>query len=108
VGLLWLSAVASAIVDNIPYTATMIPVVQQLAADGLRVEPLWWALGLGACLGGNATLIGASANVVVASVAARAGHPISFGEFLRYGVPVTFFSILVSTVYLWVRYLAAG
>jgi Na+/H+ antiporter NhaD/arsenite permease-like protein len=108
IGLLWLSAVASAIVDNIPYTATMIPVVEQLAAEGLRVEPLWWALALGSCLGGNATLIGASANVVVVNVAARAGHPISFVEFLRYGAPVTVVSILISTAYVWVRYLAAG
>jgi Na+/H+ antiporter NhaD/arsenite permease-like protein len=106
IGLLWFSAVASAIVDNIPYTATVIPVVQQLGAEGLSVEPLWWALALGACLGGNATVIGASANVVTANLAARGGHPISFGLFLRYGAVVTFVSMLISTVYLLVRYLA--
>jgi Na+/H+ antiporter NhaD/arsenite permease-like protein len=105
-GLLWLSAIASAIVDNIPYTATMIPVVQQMGADGLDVGPLWWALALGACLGGNATIIGASANVVVANLSARAGHPISFGLFLRYGAVVTLVSMVISSGYLWVRYLA--
>ncbi|MGD8904781.1 MAG: ArsB/NhaD family transporter, partial [Anaerolineae bacterium] len=74
--LLWLSAVASGIVDNIPYTATMIPIVENLGKV-MPVEPLWWSLALGACLGGNATLVGASANVVVASLAERSGHPIS-------------------------------
>jgi Na+/H+ antiporter NhaD/arsenite permease-like protein len=106
IGLLWLSAVVSAIIDNIPYTATMIPVVEALGEAGLEVEPLWWALALGACLGGNATLIGASANVVVAGVAARAGHRVAFGAFLRFGIPVTVMSIAISTVYLWVRFLA--
>ena len=77
--------IASAIIDNIPYTATAIPVVQQLAETGIAVEPLWWALALGACLGGNLTIVGASANVVVANVSHRAGHPIRFGQFLRYG-----------------------
>lgn len=106
IGLLWLSAGASAIVDNIPYTATMIPVVERLGADGLAIGPLWWALALGACLGGNATIIGASANVVVANLSARAGHPISFWLFLRYGVVVTVVSMVISTGYLWVRYLS--
>ena len=78
IGLLWFSAIASAIIDNIPYTATAIPVVQRLAETGIAVEPLWWALALGACLGGNLTIVGASANVVVANVALRAGHPIRF------------------------------
>ena len=105
-GLLWLSGIASALVDNIPYTATMIPVVQSLETSGLAVEPLWWALALGACLGGNATIIGASANVVVANVAARAGHPITFRSFLPYGLLVAFESLVISTVYVWLRYLA--
>jgi Na+/H+ antiporter NhaD/arsenite permease-like protein len=104
-GLLWVSGIASAFVDNIPYTATMIPVVQQLGASGLAVEPLWWALALGACLGGNATIIGASANVVAASAVARAGHPISFGRFLRIGGMVALISLLISSAYVWVRYL---
>ncbi len=105
-GLLWVSGIASAFVDNIPYTATMIPVVQQLGTSGLATEPLWWALALGACLGGNATIIGASANVVAANAVARAGHPISFAQFLRIGGLVALLSLLVSSAYLWVRYLA--
>jgi Na+/H+ antiporter NhaD/arsenite permease-like protein len=105
-GLLWLSGIASAIVDNIPYTATMIPVIQGLASAGLEIEPLWWALALGACLGGNATIIGASANVVVANLAGRAGHPITFRSFLPYGVLVTLESLVISTGYVWLRYLA--
>lgn len=106
VGLLWLSAIASAIIDNIPYTATAIPIVNQLAAGGMEIEPLWWALALGACLGGNATIIGASANVVVANLAARAGHPITFRAFLPYGLVVVLESLVIATVYVWFRYLA--
>ena len=105
-GLLWVSGVASAFVDNIPYTATMIPVVQQVGTSGLAVEPLWWALALGACLGGNATIIGASANVVAASAVARAGNPISFVQFLKVGGLVALISMVISSAYLWVRYLA--
>jgi Na+/H+ antiporter NhaD/arsenite permease-like protein len=102
--LLWLSAVASGIVDNIPYTATMIPVVKNLGRV-MPVEPLWWSLALGACLGGNATLVGASANVVVASLAERSGHPISFRQFLKYGLITTGMSLLLAMGYLWLRYL---
>ncbi|PKO23674.1 MAG: hypothetical protein CVU38_02770 [Chloroflexi bacterium HGW-Chloroflexi-1] len=102
--LLWLSAVASGVVDNIPYTATMIPVVKSLAVS-MPAEPLWWSLALGACLGGNSTLVGASANVVVASLAERSGHRISFKTFLIYGLPVTLMSLLLATAYVWVRYL---
>jgi Na+/H+ antiporter NhaD/arsenite permease-like protein len=102
--LLWLSAIASGIVDNIPYTATMIPVVKSLG-EVMAVEPLWWSLALGACLGGNATLVGASANVVVASLAERSGHPISFRQFLRYGLITTAMSLLLATGYVWLRYL---
>ena len=105
IALLWFSAIASAVVDNIPFTATAIPVVQRLAESGLEAQPLWWALALGACLGGNLTIVGASANVVVANMAARAGHPIKFFEFLRYGAIVVAESLVISTVYLWVRYL---
>lgn len=105
-GLLWISGIGSAVIDNIPYTATMIPVVQQLGAAGLPIEPLWWSLALGACLGGNATIVGASANVVVANMARRAGHEIGFVAFLRYGLLVTFVSLVMSTVYLYARYLA--
>ncbi|HEX5589241.1 MAG TPA: ArsB/NhaD family transporter [Candidatus Limnocylindrales bacterium] len=105
IGLLWLSGIASAIIDNIPYTATMVPVIQSLGESGLQVEPLWWALALGACLGGNATIIGASANVVVANLAGRAGHPITFRSFLPYGTIVVLESMTISTGYVWVRYL---
>ena len=104
-GILWFSALASAIVDNIPYTATAIPVVQQLADSGLEADPMWWALALGACLGGNLTIVGASANIVVANLAARDGHPITFMQFFRYGLGVVVVSLLISTVYLWLRYL---
>jgi Na+/H+ antiporter NhaD/arsenite permease-like protein len=102
--LLWLSAVASGIVDNIPYTATMIPVVENLGL-AMPVEPLWWSLALGASLGGNATLVGAAANVIVANLAEKSGHPISFGHFLRYGAVVTFISIVLASLYVWLRYL---
>jgi Na+/H+ antiporter NhaD/arsenite permease-like protein len=102
--LLWLSAVASGIVDNIPYTATMIPVVENLGRV-MPVEPLWWSLALGACLGGNATLVGASANVVVACLAERSGHPISFRQFFKYGLITTGMSLLLAMGYLWLRYL---
>jgi Na+/H+ antiporter NhaD/arsenite permease-like protein len=105
ISLLWLSGIASAIVDNIPYTATVIPLVQDLSQQGIPVVPAWWALAIGADLGGNATIVGASANVIVVSLAARAGHPISFRSFLRYGVPVTLMSLLVATAYMWLRYL---
>jgi Na+/H+ antiporter NhaD/arsenite permease-like protein len=105
-GILWFSAAASAIVDNIPYTATAIPIVQHLAQSGLTADPMWWALALGACLGGNLTIVGASANIVVANLAARDGHPITFMQFFRYGLLVVLASLLISTAYLWLRYLA--
>jgi Na+/H+ antiporter NhaD/arsenite permease-like protein len=104
-GTLWFSALASAVVDNIPFTATAIPIIDRLAASGLHGEPLWWALALGACLGGYLTIVGASANIVVANLAARDGHAISFGLFLRYGAAVVAMSLGISTVYLWLRYL---
>jgi Na+/H+ antiporter NhaD/arsenite permease-like protein len=104
IALLWFSAIASAIVDNIPYTASAIPVVERLVSDGLPDRPLWWSLALGACLGGNLTIVGASANVVAANLAARAGHPIRFVEFFRYGVVVVLESLLISSVYVWIRY----
>jgi Na+/H+ antiporter NhaD/arsenite permease-like protein len=105
IGVLWFSAIASAIVDNIPYTATAIPVVEELTRSGLPAEPLWWSLALGSCLGGNLTIVGASANVVVANMAKRAGYPIRFIQFFKYGAVVVVESLVISTVYLWVRYL---
>jgi Na+/H+ antiporter NhaD/arsenite permease-like protein len=102
---LWVSAVLSGIVDNIPYTATMIPVVTELSAPH-GSQAIWWALAAGADLGGNATIIGASANVILVALAEREGHPITFGMFLRYSIPVTLGSMLVSTIYIWLRYVA--
>jgi len=105
---IWGSGLASGIVDNIPFTATMIPVLQDLAeAQDLserQAESLWWSLALGADFGGNLTLIGASANVVVAGMSERAGQRISFLKFMLYGIPVTLASLAVATVYVVVRY----
>lgn len=105
---IWGSGIASGIVDNIPFTATMIPVIQDLAqAEGLsesEVRPLWWALALGADFGGNLTLIGASANVVVAGMSERAGRRISFLQFMLYGIPVTLVSLAIATGYVLLRY----
>ncbi|MEV0720288.1 ArsB/NhaD family transporter [Asanoa sp. NPDC050611] len=105
--LLWGSAVLSAVVDNIPYVATMSPVVAELVrADygGQDPQVLWWSLALGADLGGNATAIGASANVVVLGLAERAGRPISFWQFTKYGLIVTAITVALCTPYLWLRY----
>jgi Na+/H+ antiporter NhaD/arsenite permease-like protein len=103
--ILWLSAILSGVIDNIPYTATMIPVVAEMSQPHEPSQALWWALAAGADLGGNFTIIGASANVILASMSEREGHPISFGTFLRYAAPVTIGSILVSMAYIWLRYL---
>jgi len=102
--LIWFSAIASGIVDNIPYTATMIPIVESLG-QAMPAEPLWWSLALGADLGGNLTLVGAAANVVVASLAEKSGHPISFKHFLRFGAIVTVMSLVLASGYVWLRYL---
>ena len=104
--ILWLSAIASAFVDNIPFVATLIPMIKDMGAMGMtNLEPLWWALSLGACLGGNGTLIGASANVVVASMAAIHGEKISFGRYFLVAFPIMLISIAVSTIYLYLFYL---
>lgn len=114
--LLWFSAFASGIVDNIPYVATMNPLVIEMAKGiwpGMtghdllhhpELMPVWWSLALGACLGGNATLIGASANVVVAGIAEKAGHKITFVRFFRFGFPFMIQTVLVATIYVWIRY----
>ena len=107
--LLWGSAVLSAIVDNIPYVATMAPIVSELvheSGDGADTQVLWWSLALGADLGGNATAIGASANVVMLGLAERAGRKISFWEFTKYGLVVAFVTVAISMPYLWLRYFA--
>ncbi len=101
-GILWTAAVGSAVVDNIPFTAAMIPVVDQLGGAG--DDAYWWALALGACFGGNATIIAAAANVTASGMAARAGSPISFVGFMKIGIPVTFVSLVMSTVYVLLRY----
>jgi len=105
--LLWVSAIASAFIDNIPYTATMVPVVIELATDpalDLPLGPLAWALALGACLGGNGTIIGASANVVAAGLAEDAGEDISFNRFFRTGFPIMLMTLAIATVYCVIRY----
>ena len=107
--ILVVSAVLSGIVDNIPYVATMSPVVLELTktvADPSQAHALWWALAIGADFGGNATAIGASANVVVIGLALRAGYPISFWEFTRKGIVITAITIAVAAPYLWLRYFA--
>jgi Na+/H+ antiporter NhaD/arsenite permease-like protein len=109
--ILWVSGIASATIDNIPFVATMIPLIKDMAAgmglspDSAQIEVLWWALSLGACLGGNGTLIGASANVIVAGIASREGHGFSYMDFLKIGAPLTFIALLLSHAYLFVRYL---
>ena len=103
---LWLSAVMSAFVDNIPFVATMIPLVQDMGAMGYEnLEPLWWALSLGACLGGNGTVIGASANVVALGLARQHKLRVSFMQYFLIGFPIMLMTIAVSSVYLWIRFL---
>ncbi|MDR0888944.1 MAG: ArsB/NhaD family transporter [Coriobacteriales bacterium] len=98
------SAVISAILDNIPFVATMIPVITTMAASGVDVAPLWWALSLGACLGGNGTLIGASANVVLSGISNREGYKMTFVGYLKVGLPLMLMSIVISGVYLVFRF----
>ena len=107
--LLWVSAIASAFIDNIPYTATMIPIVLQIS-DGANVElgPLIWALAFGACLGGNGTLIGASANVVMAGMSEEAGYPVSFNEFFKAGFPMMILTTAIVTLYMVLVYAVGG
>ena len=107
--LLWVSAIASAFIDNIPYTATMIPIVLQISY-GANVElgPLIWALAFGACLGGNGTLIGASANVVMAGMSEEAGYPVSFNEFFRAGFPMMLLTTAIISLYMVLVYAVGG
>jgi Na+/H+ antiporter NhaD/arsenite permease-like protein len=110
-GLLFGSAVLSGLVDNIPYVATMAPLVSDLvggAADPSHAQALWWSLALGADLGGNATAVGASANVVVLGIAARNGHHISFWQFTKYGIVVAGVTVLIAWPYVWLRYFVLG
>ncbi|MBA2173479.1 ArsB/NhaD family transporter [Halobacillus locisalis] len=104
--MLWSSGLLSGVVDNIPFVAAMIPAVQELRGYGMmNVDPIWWSLALGACLGGNGTLIGASSNVVVAGLAASYNQPISFFRYALYGIPILILSLLISSVYIFFRYL---
>lgn len=104
--ILWLSAIASAFIDNIPFVATMIPLIKSMAeVGGLDVSTLWWALSLGACLGGNGTIIGASANVVVSSMAAGRGYPMTFIAYMKVAFPMMLVSIVISHIYIYLRYL---
>ena len=105
--ILWGSGILSGIIDNIPYTATMAPMIAEITStNGMDFAyPLWWALSLGACLGGNLTIIGAAANVIVSETSAAAGHPIKFMEYLKYGAVVTLTSLVLSSGYVWFKYL---
>ncbi|MDD2655975.1 MAG: ArsB/NhaD family transporter [Patescibacteria group bacterium] len=103
---LWGSAIFSAVIDNIPFVATMIPLVKDLGTiAGLPLAPIWWALALGADIGGNATLVGASANVVVSGIASKEGHGIGFWEYMKMALPLTFVALVMCTVYIFLRYL---
>ncbi|WP_030033441.1 ArsB/NhaD family transporter [Clostridium botulinum] len=98
---LWISAIASAFIDNIPFVATMIPLIKAMGTmGGMNIAPLWWALSLGACLGGNGTMIGASANLVVIGIAEKSGYKISFKDYFKLGFPVMLVSIIICTAYL--------
>lgn len=100
--LLWISAIVSSFLDNIPFVATLIPLVMTLKGQAVDVSMLWWAISLGACLGGNGTLIGASANVVLSKISERNGYKITFGQYLKIGFPLMLLSILMSTGYLFI------
>ncbi len=104
--ILWASGILSGIIDNIPYTATMAPMISAMEVEKGRefVLPMWWCLSLGACLGGNLTIIGAAANVIVSENSAKHGHVIKFLEFMKYGVVVVCISLILSSVYIWVRH----
>ena len=104
--MLWLSALVSSVLDNIPFVATMIPLIQNMGAMGVsNLEPVWWSLALGACLGGNGTLVGASANLIVAGLAAERGVKITFINYFKIGFPIMLLTIALSTVYVYIRYL---
>ena len=98
------SALVSSFLDNIPFVATMIPILLAMGASGMDVTPLWWAVSLGACLGGNGTIIGASANVVLADISRQNGHDITFAQYLRVGFPLMLLSVAVAALYLVVRF----
>lgn len=102
--LLWASALLSSILDNIPFVATLIPLILAMQADGMDVTSFWWAISLGACLGGNGTMIGASANVVLSDISTKHGYPITFKSYLKVGMPFMLLSIVIATVFLVVKF----
>lgn len=104
--ILWVSGFLSGFVDNIPFVAAMIPVILEFQDYGMtNLDPLWWALALGACLGGNGTLIGASSNVIVAGMAVKAKQPFTYMDFLKIGGPAAIVSFIISSFYIYFRYL---
>ena len=104
--IVWISGFASAFVDNIPFAATMIPVIESLAASqGVSLPVLAWSLAMGTDIGGSATPIGASANVVGLAVANKHGHPVTWGKYCRYMVPASIIVLMISTAYIWIRYI---
>lgn len=102
--ILWISAIVSSFLDNIPFVATLIPLILTMEAQGIDVVPLWWATSLGACLGGNGTLIGASANIVLANVGQKHGYPITFKNYFKIGFPIMILTIIISTAYLILKF----
>ena len=102
--LLWASAILSAILDNIPFVATLIPLIIAMGKQGMDITPLWWAISLGACLGGNGTQIGASANVVLCGIAGKNGYPISFNEYTKVGFPMMILTVFIAMIFLLVRF----
>ena len=105
--ILWLSGILSAFIDNIPFVAAMIPMIERIGeviTDPVQIKPLWWALSLGTCLGGNGTLVGASANIVAVGIANRNGYKISFMDYTKIGVLFALESVILSSLYIWIRY----
>ena len=102
--ILWVSAIISAFLDNIPFVATLIPLILTMESSGVDVAPLWWAVSLGPCLGGNGTLIGASANVVLSGISNRHGFPITFASYFKVGFPLMLLSVGICTIYMLLRY----
>jgi len=103
--IMWGAAILTMVTSAVPFVLAMIPVIGGLAAQGIQpIEPLWWSLALGACLGANGTMIGSAANMVVAGISNRSGHRITFGNFTRKGLPVAFVSLILASLYVWLRY----
>ena len=102
--ILWVSALLSSFLDNIPFVATLIPLILTMGESGIDITPLWWALSLGACLGGNGTLVGSSANVVLSGIGKKNGYEITFKNYLKLGFPMMIISIIISTIYLLIKY----